>query len=352
MSKKLSEISIKSERTDYEGAVLDHLIQAVQEAGVHADPIEITNLYVSLKSNPLAILVGPVDARKIALIECVARTMTGNDPLRFQMMTGHAWWANRNENATQFIEAQSRWNTSKLIDLIREAGLPENYRRLYVACMTRISPAELNEYFSGIAFQLQHGRIIRIGETHFAEPVQFPPNMFLIATMDEDHFGGMDEDLLAQTSLIHWNPENTTHPYTITEGSTTLDNETTFLESCLRNTQSAFQKLHALLINQREAILPLFQVVNILRIYKISLPRVMTREAIVFLANSWSQKGTGLFSQSTKSNLNIALDLTITQSILLPVSKMLYDSVRLRRHLYVILSGQFPRSTDFIESMS
>ncbi len=352
MSKKMSEISKTSPGLDIEGTVLSQLIQGVQEAGIHADPVEITNLYVSLKSNPLAILAGPDSKNKIATIECVARTMTGNDPLRFQMMTGHAWWANRHENATQFIEAQTRWNTSKLIDLIQEASLPENYRRLYIACMTRISPAELNEFFSGMAFQLQNGRIIRIGETHFSEAIQFPPNMFLIATMKEELFSGLDEDLLAQTSFIHWNSENANYPYTITERPTTLDNETTFLESCLRNTQFAFQRLHSLLLNQHEAILPLFQVFKTLQSFEITLPQVITREAIVFLANSWSRKGSGLFSQNTKSNLNIALDLTITQSLLLPVSKALCNSARLRRHLNVILNGQFPRSTAFVESMS
>lgn len=352
MIDKISRISTIPTKDDLEGAVLRHLIQAAQDAGIHADRVAITNLFVSLKSNPLAILVGPTHTDKIAIIEQFVRTINGKDPLRFQIMAGHTWWANRSENVAQFTEAQTRWNTSKLIDLIQEAGLPENYRRLYFACMTRISPAELNEFFSGLAYQIQRGQIIHIGQTHLSEPVVFPPNMFLIATMDEEHFNGLDEDLIAQTSIIHWDPENTAIPYPVFEIPTRLNNETTFLESCLRKTQPAFQKLYHLLKNQHEAILPLFEVMNVLQKHKILLPHVIIHEAIVYLANSWSKRGTGLFSQATTSNLNIALDLTIIQLLLLPVNKMICDSARLRRHLNEILSGQFPRSTAFVKSMA
>jgi hypothetical protein len=53
------------------------LIQAVTEAGVEADPVSIVNVYVSLKSKPLAILVGPAQARRSLM---AGRSPTGAFP--------------------------------------------------------------------------------------------------------------------------------------------------------------------------------------------------------------------------------------------------------------------------------
>lgn len=352
MSKNLSELSSISPGYDIEEAVLAHLIRGVQQAGFQVDPKAITNLYVSLKSNPLAVLIVPDHLAAQAVIECFGQTMTNHDPLRFQTMVGHAWWANRNENAALFTEAQTLWNTGKLFELVHEASQPENRNRVYAACMNQISSAELVEFFSGMAFQLQRGRIIRIGEAHLLEPISFPPNMFLIATMDAERFMCVDDDVLAQTSLIDWNPENQSNSYTLFDKPARLNDETTFLEFCLRNTQYAFEKLQILLKSQNGAIFPLINVINVLKRYQIPFPQAIMREAIIFLANSWSQKGVGLFSEVTKSNLSIALDLAIVQYLFLPFQKMLGDSVRLHRHLCAILDDRSPRSTAFLESMS
>ena len=75
-------------------------------------------------------------------------------------------------------------------------------------------------------------------------------------------------------------------------------------------------------------------------------------ETIVYLANSWSRLGNGLFAASTPDNLAIALDLAVSQ-ILLPG---VVDTIRrvevLREQLHSVLAGQFPRSNAFIYSLA
>ena len=75
-------------------------------------------------------------------------------------------------------------------------------------------------------------------------------------------------------------------------------------------------------------------------------------ETIIYLANSWSRLGNGLFAPSTPDNLAIALDLAFSQ-ILLPG---VVDTIRridvLREQLHSVLAGQFPRSNAFINSLA
>jgi len=165
---------------DTEQKVVNHIIHLSDASSFHMNPQAVTNLYVGLKSKPLTILVGPNNTGKIASVQNLAIGLIGNDPLRFQMMVGHAWWANQCADIIKFTEAQTRWNSSKILELIQEANQPENAQRIYIACLTRISPAELNEFFSEVAFQLHHDQVKRVASIHLTEPIPFPSNMFLI----------------------------------------------------------------------------------------------------------------------------------------------------------------------------
>jgi len=49
---------------DQEILQMDHLIQEFMDAGIPLKPVTIVNLYVSLKSKPIAILVGPQNSGK------------------------------------------------------------------------------------------------------------------------------------------------------------------------------------------------------------------------------------------------------------------------------------------------
>jgi hypothetical protein len=68
----------------------------------------------------------------------------------------------------------------------------------------RISPAEVIEFFSAVAFQLWHGQIMRLPAMHLTEPVPYPSNLFLIGTMDRARFDWYEDDLLTRTTVIQW----------------------------------------------------------------------------------------------------------------------------------------------------
>jgi hypothetical protein len=165
-----------------ERQIVARLLGAAASAGLAADPGAIIHFYVALKSKPLMLLAGPSQSGKIALVQCLATALTGGSSWRCQFMPGHAWWAGRSGNVGLFTEAQTRLNTGKILALIEEAQRPENTSRVFVACLTRISPAELEGFFAGTAFQLQRGELMQLPTTHLAEPIPFPPNLMLIGT--------------------------------------------------------------------------------------------------------------------------------------------------------------------------
>lgn len=333
---------------DPEPRIVDSIIHTAHAAGLQVDPVSITNIYVGLKSKPLSLLVGPAGTGKIAMVQVLAKTLLGDDPLRCQMMPGHSWWANQSLDTMRFTEAQNSWNSGKIIDLIQEANQPENAQRIYLACLTRISPAELNEFFSEVAYQLRHDEVMRVSSAHLTAPIPFPKNLFLVGTMDVSQFMWLDEDLLSRTSLLHWFPEPSPSTGQSPVDETLVFSEKTFLRSCLRDPQAAFHKFYTLLKNQRHALFPVFEAVRVMREHQAAVPDFVSHSAIVYIANSWSSKGTGLFCRETTANLNAALDQAITQTILLPFGDRLASSAALRKDLLSVFREQFPRSSAFV----
>jgi len=78
----------------------------------------------------------------------------------------------------------------------------------------------------------------------------------------------------------------------------------------------------------------------------------MLLEGMIYLSNSWSQKGSGLFDENPKKNLQIAMDLAITQSLLLPNSEKIANSNNLRDKLQKILDNQYPLATNLLSQLA
>jgi len=75
-------------------------------------------------------------------------------------------------------------------------------------------------------------------------------------------------------------------------------------------------------------------------------------EGIVYLANSWSYTGEGLFDQDLRINLHLALDLAISQSLLLPHIEKIVKSINLQKKLHKILDSEFPLATTYLNQLN
>ncbi len=324
-----------------------HLIQTATAAGVRVDPATIINCYVSLKSKPLNILVGPARSGKIALIQSLTRILAGESH-RCQLLDGHAWWAGHTGNVALFTEVQTRFTSAKILALVEEALQPVNANRVFIACLTRISPAELNGYFSEVAFQLGHGQLMRLPGAHLLEPIPYPPNLFLLGTMDTTDCNLVDADLLSKANIIHWpavEAEGTEYP--AETGADCPEDETSFLHACIRNEKAARQKLHRILGNFWEALGPLMAVEGLAECWGVSLPGSVTDEVLIYLANAWSPEGIGLFNGPPSENLAIALDFATAQTILPRVARTVQYSAARRDWLQQTLHA-FPYSEAYL----
>lgn len=346
----------QSIQPDYEIQLLAKLSEQASQVGISFDRTNITNFYVALKTKPLAILTGPEQSGKIALVQCLAQSLMGTDyssreaRLQCQVMVGHPWSFGKSENLALFTEAQMRCNTEKLLGMIEDAWRPQNAHRVFIACITRISPSELLSFFTEVSFQLRHRQLMRLGDVHFSEPIPFPPNLFLIGTMDTGRFDWWDSDLLANTIVIQI--AKMTRPPCKFQNHSAISEEQVFLHSSIRSRQAAYFKIHSVLRRQREPLKPLMQIEALLREEIGSFLYRLIDETIIYLANSWSRLGNGLYAPSTTDNLAIALDMAFSQ-ILLPG---IVDTIRhiddLRKQLNSVLAGQFPRSNAFISLLA
>jgi hypothetical protein len=331
---------------DYEVELISSLSQTADNTGTGLDRTAIANLYVSLKSKPLALFVGPKLTGKIAVIHWLAKTLTESDCDRFQIMAGHPWSFEKSENIALIAEAQTRLNTENLLTIIEKAWHPENAHRIYMACITRISPAEMLSFFTEISLQIVNGQIQQLGDVHFSQPIPFPPNLFIIGTMDTAAFELWDSDLLSETSVIQLTGDCDVG--SVKENNISNIHEREFLSSCIRAKQAAFYRLHSIVRRVRQPLKPLLMVDTLLKAHGVAFSDSAVEDAIVYLANSWSRLGNGLFALDNSENLATALDLVFSQILLPRIFDSLWHLPDLCASLLDLFAEQFPRSYTFV----
>lgn len=339
-------------QTVSEQASVNLLIDGVEETGVLIDPIAVVNLYVALKSKPLAIVYGPAHTGKTEAIQGLAHVLAGSaDEARHQTIKGHAWWAANSGNVALFTEAQTRFTTLKLMAMLEEASQPGNEGDIFITCLNGISRGELNGFFSEVAFQLQHRDIIRLPGLHLAVPIPYPFNHLLVGTIDSDPSEWLDETLLTQATIICWTGSqidpNQRHSRTGTDRAVWTQPPGIFI----RDVDGARAKL-ALILDQPPQSISLFPLLDdILRQHAIRLPDNVLGEILIYLANAWSQEGVGLFAPEINRNLAIAADFATTQILLPRVMKAAQISTPLRTQLQEALEP-YPYATAFLENQT
>ena len=297
--------------------LLTRFIHTVRQTGIGANKNEITNFYVSLKTRPLIILSGSLESQKEVLIQCLARLLFGKDCVQCQMLTGHPWWAEKTGNSPFFVQIHTSFNSQKIYYLLEEASQPENAQRLFLASLTHISSAELLSFFADVGYQIQHDEIVRFGDMHLPEPMPFPPNLSLIGTMDGRQFEGWSQDLLAGATVIHWEDQIQGKIACPISENTLYSGEKVFLRSCIRDISAAFRYLQSISgWQQRSPFKDLFEVKSIIEQHGMVLPPRIINDVILYMANTWSLRGEGLFDTNPSVNFAIALDYAIAQMLL------------------------------------
>lgn len=299
------------QRADSEHDAIDALCASVQAAGIEAERAAVVNLYVGVKSKPLTLLVGPAQGGKIAVMRCLAQVLTGGDVVHAQFMPGHAWWAGQSGNVALYTNAQTRLNTCKLLAMLEEAYVPENRDRMLVACLTRISPAELLTFFADTAFQLQHGEVMRLCAAHFTEPIPYPRNLLLTGTLDAPIGLDLEPDMLSMTNVVAWPANGSSSLSEAPPASPELAHGRAFLASMVRSEQAARLKLGRILPRPLAAFQPFASLEKVLQRHIGDLVPTLRNELLVYVANAHSCTGRGLFDDRPRVNLELALSWAV-----------------------------------------
>jgi len=267
-------------------------------------------------------------------------------------MMGHPWWADRSKNIVSLSRLHTQFNAEKLWQLFEDAWKKENEKLLYITGLCRISPAEVVGFFSELSRQLQVGRMIFLPESYALMPFIYPYNLLMLASMDAMVFNWYNEKLLPHTSIIQWQDKSDfpfVQPNFVQDRiGSSLGEE--FLRSRIRNEGAAHIKIQNIFGDQSQALKPLLEVESILMKHGIVFStRQVTSEAVIYLSNAWSNLNNGLFHPARSRNLQIALDLAISQIILPRAWEALTQTSMLVSSLKAFFGNQFPHSTSFLD---
>jgi hypothetical protein len=333
-----------------ERELLARLVRAVQAAGLPVDPPWITNLYIALKSRPMAVFVGPPGNGKRALAGCLAEVLTERNPAsscRWPVIL--VVWNVPQSGALHRSRTASTpsgsWPWS------RKAWLPHNLGRLFIAYLPQISPAELSGFFAELGYQLQHGELIRLPGAHLAHPVPYPRNLLVIGTLDRCWLDWCDEQVHGMTSLIpcEWpvGPGYPTRWGTPEPGSPP---GSALFRSWMRMDEPAGRMLFQRPAGDDQMSSLVRRLESRLRNRGLKIPERVSRSAAIYLANAWSEDGEGLFASEIQANLTIAMDMALVQVVLPPLARALRASLGLRCAVLRDLED-FPRARALVGRM-
>ncbi len=339
---------------DAEQQFVEHVVREVLQSGITDDPSQVVNFYVALKSKPLLLLSGPWGTGKSEMVSQVGYELTRGEATRFQRMDGHAWWAAHSENLSELTRLQDRFVAAKAREILFEACSPENLGRLYLLFVQHISPAELLGYFSDLALQLQRGEFRRLLSSQFPHPLPFPPNLRLIGTIDIPlHRWFEDEDLLAQATIIHWPQDKAVDARPLHARIAQLFDDNALEMGYICSANEARRQLNRCSAWQKDVQATLINLLGWLVKHGAPLPtRVIMDEAFIYLANSFSKQGAGLFTIDPRKNLRIALDFALAQIVLPRAWKELRRSAMLRGALKDQLGAGFQQTRRLIENIT
>ncbi len=314
---------------------------------MNIDKMLLANLLIALKTKPLAILAGPEMSGKEVLVEKLAKTLSGRGKkkLQFKMLTGHPWWA-KGDNLAGLVEIQTRLTSEMVMRIFEEVQQPQNCDKAFLVCFARISPAELQNFFVDLAFQIQNNRIMRLGDIHLDEPAAFPNNLFVIGTMDTDEYRWWDADLLSKTSVIQMGKcYNLPPSFTPSKAAS---NNVRELMSRIRDPNTAYKRLKYLLAGEKQPFGHFLQIQEIMHNYDVPTPNKLMDNAVIYLANAWSSSGEGLLDLNPRANLEIATDILIAQMLLPCIRDVVQKSPDFRNALHQVLHLYFPYSCEYL----
>lgn len=307
----------------------------------------LVELYVALKSKPMAILCGPAGAGKLAAARTLAARLAGLGEACLQEMVGHAWWAGRSGDGALFAEAQQRFNRDKFLAMVEAAVARPSI--VHIALLSRVSPAEWI-YLAGLAAEFRRGSACDLASQQRRLRPIVPRNVLLIATADRPAPSPWDSGLLRSSSILPWPSPAVSRTLSQTVVHPPSDEGTPFLHAMRRSPRAALRRLRRLPGWEDERLKPLMALIRAMQIDGVSSANCVANEAIIYLANAWTWGGSGLFARSFDENFREAMRLAVILSARPRLEDRIVSSPEISQALGAVLSGPAGQSLEPIRA--
>lgn len=176
--------------------------RACAAAEIRLTAPERRRLIAALLARPHLILSGPAGIGKRRLVHALALSMTQGRQSQVRTIQGHPWWATETGDIGYYVNLQTEFSVWRLDDFMESilhrmpisSGIHgDRESSTYVVCVERMSPVEIDLYFSKFLRWLLWMGL----DAHRTVPLR------LIGTYDSSMPPGLDHRILRVAALVH-----------------------------------------------------------------------------------------------------------------------------------------------------
>lgn len=303
-----------------EQRLLAALAQSYHQVGLNISPSLITTYYVTLKSGVFVTLVGKQGIGKIDFAQTFAHALVGSEQSQYIAIPANMDWLRCTGEGSYYRMVMDRFAAMRFLEVLHEAALPINAQKLFFVFFQRLHPDVIEHFLSKVvAIDSQGIKRLRISGAPVEQQPIIPPNVCMTATVDTPHeLSTLNQPALNHAALVNFLPvyEQPTlaspMPAPLPVGYQRI-----WTQSMISTQEDARQRLnHILGANgfSRLQASPALQAAFWSR--GAALYERHRKELTLMIANSFDNKGNGLFHPNVQQNAQIAYDAYIIQRVL------------------------------------
>jgi hypothetical protein len=335
------------ETTVNEADLLSEWETFVATQGFTYPPLALRNYYVALKTRPFVILSGVSGTGKTRLTHLFAEFLTGNTDQQYRLLPVRPDWTDSTPlfgYHNILAGPEGRYVSTRFLDILQEAGRPENAHKAYFVCLDEMNLARVEYYFSDFLSAMEApDREIHLQGAHGGTGIPIPVNFFVSGTVNSDETThAFSRKVLDRANTIEFNEVYLAEfgRGFVSPGRSGIQVsipcsrqfQSLFLASRVTDVALARGRLQGIDSALPDRILSLLVGLNqALALSQLSFGYRVRDELLRYLANSFDDRGTGLFDPNATRNALIALDFQILQKILPRLSgtqEQVEDAVR------------------------
>ncbi|GAB4444367.1 MAG: hypothetical protein OHK0015_45620 [Chloroflexi bacterium OHK40] len=306
-------------RAQQTGSGEQHLVAHLVATLGHVFPRWLlVTYYISLKTNPFVVITGREGAGKAAFASGVAAALVGQDSGQF-LTIGSDSWARRGSQSSYYRAIHERFGASQFLEILHEAGAPENAGKIYMVLLKGLTLEELSVYVNRLLQVDSHGerRLALPGLPEAQRPI-VPPNCLITATLHLPRAATpLDQEVLRHAGQIEFSPE-----VRFAQSLPPLPVPPVGLQRVMLATAGGQRHARARLVAilgraGLRALGPSPAILRPLLAAGAVLSRQLREDTLAYVANSFDQDGIGLIDPTdARRNAQLAYDAQIVQRLL------------------------------------